>query len=162
MLSMTQQKRLHYTTHSKTSNSCTEIVQWPMNPSWENVWTKSRTNWDILMLSSTVSEFLTNRIRRGPSILTMFVVALVLLLLRFKLNSVLYTYEKGGVVNSTLIGIDLMRKDKGMLGGTIVNIASITALGPHFWLPVYAGSKHAVLGFTTSLNVTSEKSVLTE
>ncbi|KAJ6633497.1 Alcohol dehydrogenase 1 [Pseudolycoriella hygida] len=57
----------------------------------------------------------------------------------------------GGVVNSTLIGIDLMRKDKGMRGGNIVNIASITALGSHFWLPVYAGSKHAVLGFTRSL-----------
>jgi len=57
----------------------------------------------------------------------------------------------GGVVNSTLIGIDLMRKDEGMRGGTIVNIASITALGGHFWLPIYAGSKHAVLGFTRSL-----------
>ncbi|XP_037044818.1 alcohol dehydrogenase 1-like [Bradysia coprophila] len=57
----------------------------------------------------------------------------------------------GGVVNSTIIGIDLMRKDNGMRGGCIVNIASITALGSHFWLPVYAGSKHAVLGFTRSL-----------
>jgi len=57
----------------------------------------------------------------------------------------------GGVVNSSLIGIDLMRKDKGMRGGTIVNIASVTALGTHFWLPIYAGSKHAVLGFTRSL-----------
>jgi len=57
----------------------------------------------------------------------------------------------GGVVNSTLIGIDLMRKDKGMQGGTIVNIASVAALGAHFWIPVYAGTKHAVLGFTRSL-----------
>lgn len=56
-------------------------------------------------------------------------------------------------MNSTIIGIDLMRKDNGMRGGSIVNIASITALGSHFWLPVYAGSKHAVLGFTRSLIV---------
>jgi len=57
----------------------------------------------------------------------------------------------GGVVNSTLIGIDLMRKDRGMRGGTIVNIASVAALGAHFWIPVYSGTKHAVLGFTRSL-----------
>lgn len=33
-----------------------------------------------------------------------------------------------------------MRKDKGMRGGIIVNIASIAGLGTHFWLPVYAGN----------------------
>lgn len=60
------------------------------------------------------------------------------------------------MVNSTMIGIDLLRKDKGMRGGSIVNIASITALGSHFWLPVYAGTKHAVLGFTRSLKVNSK------
>uniref|UniRef100_A0A336MRX3 CSON006124 protein n=1 Tax=Culicoides sonorensis TaxID=179676 RepID=A0A336MRX3_CULSO len=58
----------------------------------------------------------------------------------------------GGVVNSTLIGIELMRKDRpGNKGGVIVNISSISALGGHFWLPIYAGTKHAVLGFTRSL-----------
>jgi len=57
----------------------------------------------------------------------------------------------GGVVNSTLIGIDLMRKDKGMGGGVIVNIASIAALSTPFSAPIYAGSKHAVLAFTRSL-----------
>lgn len=54
-------------------------------------------------------------------------------------------------MNSTLIGIDLMRKDKGNRGGLIINVASITGIGPHFWLPVYSGSKHAVVGFTRSL-----------
>lgn len=49
-----------------------------------------------------------------------------------------------------------MRKDKGMRGGIIINIASITGLGAHFWLPIYAGSKHAVLGFTRSLKVLLE------
>lgn len=46
-----------------------------------------------------------------------------------------------------------MRKDQGMRGGTIVNIASIAALGARFVFPLYAGSKHAVLGFTRSLKV---------
>lgn len=46
-----------------------------------------------------------------------------------------------------------MRKDRGQShrGGTIVNIASITGVGPHFWLPIYSGSKHAVVGFTRGL-----------
>lgn len=44
-----------------------------------------------------------------------------------------------------------MRKDRTGKGGVVINIASITALGAHFWLPIYAGSKHAVLGFTRSL-----------
>ncbi|XP_063698209.1 alcohol dehydrogenase-like [Culicoides brevitarsis] len=58
----------------------------------------------------------------------------------------------GGVVNSTFAAIDLMRKDKnGGNGGVVINIASITSFGAHFWLPVYAGTKHAVLGFTRSL-----------
>lgn len=47
--------------------------------------------------------------------------------------------------------MDLLRKDKSGRGGLILNIASITALGAHFWLPIYAGSKHAVLGFTRSM-----------
>lgn len=61
---------------------------------------------------------------------------------------------QGGVVNSTLIGIDLMRKDNGMRGGTIVNIASTAALSTRFIFPLYTSSKHAVLGFTRSLKVT--------
>lgn len=45
----------------------------------------------------------------------------------------------------------MIRKDKGNRGGLIINVASITGIGGHFWLPIYAGSKHAVLGFTQSL-----------
>lgn len=56
-------------------------------------------------------------------------------------------------MNSTLIGIDLMRKDNGMRGGIVVNIASVAALHATFTAPVYCGSKHAVLGFTRSLKV---------
>lgn len=56
-------------------------------------------------------------------------------------------------MNSTLVGIDIMGKDKGMRGGIIVNIASIAALQASFACPIYVGSKHAVLGFTRSLKV---------
>lgn len=54
-------------------------------------------------------------------------------------------------MNSTLIGIDLMRKDTGGRGGQIINIASVSALTYPFGYPVYAGTKHAVLGFTKAL-----------
>jgi len=57
----------------------------------------------------------------------------------------------GGVVNSSLIGIDLMRRDHGGNGGIIMNIASLSALRPYFFFPIYAGTKCAVLGFTRSL-----------
>lgn len=50
-----------------------------------------------------------------------------------------------------------MRKDQGMRGGTIVNIASIAALGARFVFPLYAGTKHAVLGFTRSLKVVTHE-----
>lgn len=67
---------------------------------------------------------------------------------------------KTGTVNSTLIGIDLMRKDlneKSNInknkGGTIINIASIAGLRPVFFIPVYSGTKHAIVGFTRSLTV---------
>ncbi|XP_063698210.1 alcohol dehydrogenase 1-like [Culicoides brevitarsis] len=59
----------------------------------------------------------------------------------------------GGVVNSTFAAIKLMRKDQnGNTGGFIINIASTSALGGFFMCPIYAGSKHAVLGFTRSFN----------
>lgn len=63
-------------------------------------------------------------------------------------------------MNSTLIGIELMRKDNGMKGGVIVNVASIFGLNANFASPVYAGTKHAVLGFTRSLKVHFEKNAI--
>uniref|UniRef100_A0A336KD69 CSON014230 protein n=1 Tax=Culicoides sonorensis TaxID=179676 RepID=A0A336KD69_CULSO len=58
-----------------------------------------------------------------------------------------------GTVNSSLTAINLMRKDmnKSSNGGTIINIASVAALRPVFFLPIYSGTKHAILGFTRSL-----------
>lgn len=44
-----------------------------------------------------------------------------------------------------------MRKDVGGHGGLIINIASVSAFRPYFLIPVYAGTKHAILGFTRSL-----------
>lgn len=56
-----------------------------------------------------------------------------------------------GVVNSTLTGIELLRKDKGGKGGLIVNLASEAGIRTGFTLPIYCGTKHAVTGFTRSL-----------
>ncbi|KAJ8718412.1 hypothetical protein PYW08_002649 [Mythimna loreyi] len=56
-----------------------------------------------------------------------------------------------GVVSFTLKGVNYMRQDKGGLGGTIINIASIAALTKVPALPVYCGAKMAVLHFSQSL-----------
>jgi len=60
-----------------------------------------------------------------------------------------------GTVNSTLIGLDLMRKDKSGKGGVIMNIASEAGLRTAFGLPIYCGTKHAVRAFTQSLRAGS-------
>ncbi|KAJ8714495.1 hypothetical protein PYW07_002720 [Mythimna separata] len=56
-----------------------------------------------------------------------------------------------GVVSFTLKGVNYMRKDKGGLGGTIINISSSAALTKAPALPVYYGSKIAVLHFSQCL-----------
>lgn len=52
-----------------------------------------------------------------------------------------------GVVSGSLAAVGAM----GERGGKILNIASLSAFGPVPGLSVYAATKHAVLGFTTSL-----------
>jgi short-subunit dehydrogenase len=52
-----------------------------------------------------------------------------------------------GVVHGSRAAVDVMRER----GGHLLNIASISAHGPVPGLAVYAASKAAVLGFTTSL-----------
>lgn len=65
---------------------------------------------------------------------------------------VLYeTFLQYGTVNSTLIGIDLMRKDRGGRGGYILNIASVSGIMPVFPLLTYGATKHAIVGYTRAL-----------
>ncbi|ESO88274.1 hypothetical protein LOTGIDRAFT_126231 [Lottia gigantea] len=54
------------------------------------------------------------------------------------------------LVRGTNLAIEHMDKLKGGKGGLIVNTASVAGFGPGFWFPVYGGTKHAVIGFTTS------------
>ncbi|KAJ2952590.1 hypothetical protein O0L34_g6913 [Tuta absoluta] len=66
-------------------------------------------------------------------------------------------YEKAIAVNvtalitSSLKAYNLMRKDQGGRGGTIVNISSIVALYQSRLLPIYCATKSAVLQFSTNL-----------
>jgi NAD(P)-dependent dehydrogenase (short-subunit alcohol dehydrogenase family) len=55
-----------------------------------------------------------------------------------------------GVIWGSRAAVDAMRAD-GVRDAHIVNIASMSALLPVPGLAVYAATKHAVLGFTTSL-----------
>ncbi|KAF9812649.1 hypothetical protein SFRURICE_018079 [Spodoptera frugiperda] len=56
-----------------------------------------------------------------------------------------------GLVSFTLKGVSHMRKDEGGAGGTILNIASTLAITKMPFLPVYCGSKMAVLHFSQCL-----------
>ncbi|XP_022824854.1 alcohol dehydrogenase-like [Spodoptera litura] len=58
-----------------------------------------------------------------------------------------------GLVSFSLKGISHMRKDEGGAGGTIINISSTAALGKPGALPVYSGSKMAVLHFGQCLTM---------
>ncbi|XP_063697529.1 alcohol dehydrogenase-like [Culicoides brevitarsis] len=58
-----------------------------------------------------------------------------------------------GTINSTLLAIEYMRKDKNKdkNGGIIVNIGSVSSYTPTIRTPIYTASKYALLGFTKSL-----------
>ncbi|CAH0587980.1 unnamed protein product [Chrysodeixis includens] len=58
-----------------------------------------------------------------------------------------------GVVSFTMKGLEHMRKDEGGAGGTIINIASTAALTAFECLPVYKGSKTAVLNFSQCIAI---------
>ncbi|XP_038215760.1 15-hydroxyprostaglandin dehydrogenase [NAD(+)]-like [Zerene cesonia] len=57
------------------------------------------------------------------------------------------------LVTSSLKAWDLMRKDKSGRGGVIVNIASIAGIIQNPFLPVYNGTKSAVLQFSNCLGI---------
>lgn len=58
------------------------------------------------------------------------------------------------IVASSFKALELMRVDKGGKGGTIINVSSIVALSHEIGLlPVYAGTKSAILQFSCRLGV---------
>ncbi|XP_061383371.1 15-hydroxyprostaglandin dehydrogenase [NAD(+)]-like [Danaus plexippus] len=69
------------------------------------------------------------------------------------------TYRKQIQINflalttSTLKAMDIMRKDEGGKGGVIVNISSIAALLQDEFLPIYYGTKSAVLQFSNCIGL---------
>ncbi|XP_014474576.1 PREDICTED: 15-hydroxyprostaglandin dehydrogenase [NAD(+)]-like [Dinoponera quadriceps] len=62
-----------------------------------------------------------------------------------------------GVVCGTILGLNHMGKHKGGKGGTIVNMSSIVGLSGNPIAPIYAGTKFAIIGFSSSLQTFYEK-----
>ncbi|XP_070540275.1 15-hydroxyprostaglandin dehydrogenase [NAD(+)]-like [Ptychodera flava] len=66
-------------------------------------------------------------------------------------------YEKmigvnlGGVVHSTLLAVEFMGTKNGGNGGVVINTASFAGIFPNNLLPVYAATKHGVVGYTRSV-----------
>ncbi|XP_047021018.1 15-hydroxyprostaglandin dehydrogenase [NAD(+)]-like isoform X1 [Helicoverpa zea] len=57
------------------------------------------------------------------------------------------------LIKSSFKAFDLMRKDQGGRGGTIINISSIVGLFQAHLLPVYTATKSAVLQFSNCLGM---------
>jgi 15-hydroxyprostaglandin dehydrogenase (NAD) len=62
---------------------------------------------------------------------------------------------QNAVVRGTLLGLQYMGKDEGGKGGVVVNISSTAGLIPGSSCPVYAATKHAVIGLTRSFGVST-------
>ncbi|XP_062544161.1 alcohol dehydrogenase 1-like [Armigeres subalbatus] len=58
-----------------------------------------------------------------------------------------------GVINSSLMAMNIMSLENTGLGGYIVNIASTAGLEPFPYCSVYTSTKHAIVGFTRSLGI---------
>ena len=65
---------------------------------------------------------------------------------------------QNAVVRGTLLGFQYMGKDEGGKGGVVVNIASIAVVCPFASSPIYAATKHAVIGLTRSFGVSTARS----
>lgn len=61
-----------------------------------------------------------------------------------------------GLIRGCLLAINHMGKHNGGKGGTILNVASIVGLHPIKCVPVYAATKHAVIGFSRSIQDSSD------
>lgn len=59
------------------------------------------------------------------------------------------------LIRSSFKAFELMRKDHGGRGGTIINISSIVGLFQAHLLPVYTATKSAVLQFSNCLGVST-------
>ncbi|CAL1528934.1 unnamed protein product [Lymnaea stagnalis] len=55
-----------------------------------------------------------------------------------------------GTIKGTMLGMELMRKDKGGNGGVIVNVASMAGINPNPCGPVYAATKSAIIMYSQS------------
>jgi NAD(P)-dependent dehydrogenase (short-subunit alcohol dehydrogenase family) len=62
---------------------------------------------------------------------------------------------QNAVVRGTLLGLQYMGKDKGGKGGVVVTTASIAGLAPYAFSPIYAATKHAIIGLTRSFGVST-------
>jgi 15-hydroxyprostaglandin dehydrogenase (NAD) len=59
------------------------------------------------------------------------------------------------VIRGTLLGFQYMGKDEGGKGGVVINMASIAGLEAVAPFPLYSATKHAVIGLTRSLGVST-------
>lgn len=57
------------------------------------------------------------------------------------------------MIYCTQTAVDLMSREKGGNGGTIVNVSSVCGLDSIFAQPIYNATKHGIIGFTRSLGV---------
>lgn len=62
-------------------------------------------------------------------------------------------HEQFGLINVSLVAMDVMSKSNGGNGGIMVNIASVAGLSASPGTPVYNATKHGGIGFTRSMAV---------
>jgi NAD(P)-dependent dehydrogenase (short-subunit alcohol dehydrogenase family) len=62
---------------------------------------------------------------------------------------------QNAVVRGTLLGLQYMGVDEGGKGGVVVNTASTAGLAAIAAFPVYAATKHGVIGLTRSFGVST-------
>ncbi|XP_052792245.1 15-hydroxyprostaglandin dehydrogenase [NAD(+)]-like [Mya arenaria] len=67
-----------------------------------------------------------------------------------KVLLVFFFWCQMGAMRGSMMAFEHMRKDRGGKGGVIINVASTGVLFPVFFIPTYAASKYALVGFTRS------------
>lgn len=64
------------------------------------------------------------------------------------------------MIRGTLLAMQLMGKDKGGRGGTVVVTSSTMGYKPCPSMPIYTATKHALIGFIRSFGVSWLLSIL--